>query len=102
MKKSLEDELAELLTEQDVAKFLKVSIACLQHWRWEGKGPPFVKLGRTKYSAVRYKKSDVEAWVGRLGTHKSTSESLGIKRAKLNRKAKARLARLKKKKGEES
>ncbi|PHP64820.1 transcriptional regulator [Zhengella mangrovi] len=58
-----------LLTETDVARQLGVSVRTLQSWRVKGGGPVFSKLGRS----VRYRPSDVDAWVaGNLTT--STSQ----------------------------
>ncbi len=48
-----------LLTEQDAAPILGMSIAWLQRKRWEGGGPPYVKFDR----AVRYRESDLNAWI---------------------------------------
>lgn len=42
-----------------MAQRLNVSVKTLQRWRWIGYGPPFIKIGR----AVRYRDSDVEAFV---------------------------------------
>lgn len=41
----------ELVTEVDVAKKLRVSLACLRRWRLERRGPPFLKVG----TLVRYR-----------------------------------------------
>lgn len=48
-------ETEELLTEQEAAKFLKQSHRTLQQWRWQHKGPNYVKSGRN----VRYKRSEL-------------------------------------------
>jgi predicted DNA-binding transcriptional regulator AlpA len=48
-----------LLTEQDAAPILGMSIAWLQRKRWEGGGPPYVKFDR----AVRYRESDLNTWI---------------------------------------
>ncbi len=41
-----------LLTETQAAQFLTMSIKTLQAWRARGRGPHFVKIGRS----VRYQK----------------------------------------------
>lgn len=46
------DNFPELLTEQEAALALRVSVAKLQRDRWAGSGVPYIKLGR----AVRYSK----------------------------------------------
>jgi predicted DNA-binding transcriptional regulator AlpA len=48
-----------LLRETQVAERYAMSVRALQAWRLAGKGPCWVKLG----SAVRYRESDVEAFV---------------------------------------
>ena len=48
-----------LLTEQDVAQQLHVSLACLRRWRLERRGPPFIKVS----SLVRYRPEDLESWL---------------------------------------
>ena len=49
-----------LVTEEDAATFLSVSMRSLQRWRAEERGPPFVKLHERR---VHYRLSDLEAWV---------------------------------------
>ena len=53
----------ELMTEKEVAQFLKVSVNTLRNYRSLGIGPLFVKLGRS----VRYRMADVLAWVNGKG-----------------------------------
>lgn len=47
-----------LLTQVDLAARWNVSPRTLERWRWEGCGPPHLKIG----SHVRYRLSDVEAF----------------------------------------
>ena len=47
------------------------SIATLDRDRWNGGGIPYKKVGR----AVRYKKSEVLAWLDQHETQRSTSEN---------------------------
>ncbi len=50
----------KLLTTQEVAELLGVSVATLEVWRCTGRTAlPFVKVGR----CVRYRLSDVERWL---------------------------------------
>jgi predicted DNA-binding transcriptional regulator AlpA len=51
-----------LLTETDVSKQLRVSLAALRKWRVLNRGPQFVKLG----PLVRYRQDDVDSWLGSL------------------------------------
>ena len=53
-----------LLTEEDVAKQLHVSVASLRRWRLERRGPQFIKVG----SLVRYRPEELEAWLAALPT----------------------------------
>ena len=47
------------LTEREVADMLGLSVATLRAWRHKGKGPRFLRLGRS----VRYLPSDVADFV---------------------------------------
>ena len=49
----------ENLKTEEAAKFLQVKPATLEQWRWSGKGPLFVKLGRS----VMYRKADLDAFI---------------------------------------
>lgn len=53
----------ELLTGQEVSQILKVSIHTVNWWRSQGKGPRFVKLGTGLSSPVRYRLSDLQAYL---------------------------------------
>ena len=50
---------AAALTERQVAQQLGLSVATLRAWRHRGKGPRFLRLGRS----VRYLSSDVDEFV---------------------------------------
>jgi len=50
---------SDLLTQDEVATFLRVNRRSLERWRMTGAGPPFVKVGRK----VGYRMRDVEAWL---------------------------------------
>ncbi len=56
--------MLSLLTEDDVAKGLNLSLASLRRWRLEKRGPRFIKVG----SLVRYRPEDVENWLASLPT----------------------------------
>ena len=51
-----------LLTETDVSKQLRVSLAALRKWRTLNRGPQFVKMG----PLVRYRQDDIDSWLGSL------------------------------------
>jgi len=51
--------MSENLKTVAAAAFLQVEPATLEQWRWRGKGPLFVKLGRS----VIYRKADLDAFI---------------------------------------
>jgi predicted DNA-binding transcriptional regulator AlpA len=51
---------APLLTEEDAAAYLKLTRRALQAWRYQGRGPRFVKISAR---AVRYRPEDLERWI---------------------------------------
>lgn len=53
-----------LLTEEEVANRLHVSLASIRRWRLERRGPQFIKIG----SLVRYRPEDLETWLASLPT----------------------------------
>jgi excisionase family DNA binding protein len=50
-----------LLSPQQVAEFLGVSVTTIYQWRYRSEGPAGFKLG----GRVRYRRSDLEAWLQR-------------------------------------
>ena len=59
----------DMLTTKQVAAWLGLSATTLEIWRTEGRGPPFVRLSPRM---VRYRRSDVQAWLTER-THASTA-----------------------------
>lgn len=51
----------ELLTVEQLRARLNVTRTTLYHWRKAGDGPPEYRLGKSK--AIRFKASEVEAWL---------------------------------------
>jgi excisionase family DNA binding protein len=49
----------KLLTQQQLADELEVSLRTLERWRQQGKGPAFLRVGRSP----RYRRADIEAWL---------------------------------------
>jgi len=49
-----------LLTEVDAAEYLSLTRRALQAWRYQGRGPKYVKISAR---AVRYRPEDLESWV---------------------------------------
>lgn len=48
-----------ILDECEAAQLLRVSIRTLQQWRVNGRGPEFIKLGRS----VRYQRETLTKWI---------------------------------------
>jgi hypothetical protein len=49
----------ELVPEVEAAHVVRQKPATLTTWRWQRRGPPFVKLGRR----VFYRRGDLHAWI---------------------------------------
>lgn len=54
--------MQSFLTEKEVAKQIRVSLASLRRWRLLQRGPRFVKVG----ALVRYRVEDLEQWMETL------------------------------------
>jgi predicted DNA-binding transcriptional regulator AlpA len=68
-----------LLTETEVSRQLRVSLAALRKWRVVKKGPQFLKVG----SLVRYRQADINQWLASLpvgGGLPETNEDAGSPR----------------------
>jgi excisionase family DNA binding protein len=50
-----------LLSPDELADYLKVPVKTIYNWRSEGKGPRGLRIGRH----VRFRASDIEAWLDR-------------------------------------
>lgn len=50
---------SDLIDEPSLATRLGVSRSTLQSWRYAGRGPRFIKLGRM----IRYRNADVDAYL---------------------------------------
>jgi len=61
----------KLLTQKQVKEITGLADSTLEQWRLKGKGPTFIKLGRL----VRYRLSDVEAYISSLQGFNSTTEA---------------------------
>ncbi len=55
----MESKHPTLLTDRHVAEQLGISPLTLARWRYEGRGPVFLKIGK----AIRYRQADVDAWL---------------------------------------
>ena len=57
------------LAPQEAAECLGIGVATLANWRWNGRGPRFVKLG----GRIRYRAIDIVAYLD-AQTRASTSD----------------------------
>jgi excisionase family DNA binding protein len=57
----------KLLTPEEVAERLQVTLRTLQRWRTSGTGPAYIKSGRL----IRYPEGDLKAW---LAAHRRQPE----------------------------
>lgn len=48
-----------ILSDRDLAEMLELNIETLQHWRQNGRGPLFTRLGKK----VFYRLADVNDWI---------------------------------------
>jgi hypothetical protein len=53
----------EWLTPVEAAKLAKLSVRTLSDKRWKKTGPPYQKLSPGKGGRIRYRRSDVLAWL---------------------------------------
>ncbi len=64
--------MGENLKTEEAADFLRVKPTTLEQWRWQGRGPRFIKLGR----CVRYRRTDLEAFMdGRAYTSTTAAQA---------------------------
>jgi len=62
--------MTPVLSEDQAAELLGLSVRTLQRFRVDGRGPRYLKLGRKR---VAYSETDIAAWLERCG-RESTSE----------------------------
>jgi excisionase family DNA binding protein len=54
-----EPSMARLLTPEEVSDYLAVPLGTLANWRYQGRGPAYVRLGKH----VRYRARDLTDWI---------------------------------------
>lgn len=52
-------DVAELVSAQELADFLRVPLDTVYRWNYARTGPPYIRVGRH----VRYRRADVDAWL---------------------------------------
>jgi len=55
------DTCSQLLKEREVAEYLGVSVKSLRRWRFDRRGPNYVKVAG---KLVRYPFLELQAWIG--------------------------------------
>ena len=69
-----------LVSSTEAAQMLGISPRTLANWRVQGRGPAYVRLGKSR-SPILYRVSDIDAWLeSRLVGGKSTGKTSGIAR----------------------
>ena len=63
----------KLLSNVEAAAMLGLKPTTLEIWRTRGKGPKFIKLGRSKQAPIRYSEAVIIAWI-EGGTCSNTSQ----------------------------
>ncbi len=66
--------MQNFLTEKEVAKQIKVSLASLRRWRLVQRGPRFVKVG----ALVRYRPEDLDEWMKTLPAGGTAPQQQGV------------------------
>lgn len=61
---------ADLLTAQEFAAMLDVSMHTIESWRKKGRGPRFVRLERQVY----YRNADIKEWIASNVEHPNGSD----------------------------
>jgi excisionase family DNA binding protein len=56
-----DNNVRTVMTSTEASEYLRISEDTLRTWRSDGRGPKYSKLG----SQVRYKRSDLDAWIER-------------------------------------
>ena len=62
--------VTRLLTETETARILSLKVTTLRRWRWEGKGPGYLKIG----AAVRYDPAVIDQFIEE-SRRRSTSDT---------------------------
>lgn len=69
--------IGKLYSTEELAEELGKSVRTVELWRWSGKGPPWIKIGRE----VAYREEDVVRWMGGLVQGRLTEKGMRRKAA---------------------
>lgn len=75
--------VAALLDTPEAAVYMNYKPATLEQWRWNGRGPLFVKIGRS----VRYRISDLDNFLSER-VFSNTTEAQAANKGECNEKQK--------------
>jgi len=56
-----EFEMQQIVDETKVAEIMDVAVQTLRNWRFQRRGPPYIKFGRS----VRYNLNDIKQYITR-------------------------------------
>ena len=63
-----------LLVEGEIAQQIGVSLPTIRRWRYERKGPAYIRMGRT----IRYRQEDIDEFIARsVNEHVKPEEQAG-------------------------
>ncbi len=65
--KPKEENMQKLMNTKQLAEYLGIAVSTILQYRADGTGPQYIKLGHL----VRYRQSDVDAWLERKSTGKN-------------------------------
>lgn len=58
------DPQLEVLSTKEAAEYLGLSVNTLAGWRYLNQGPTYQRLGTSRRAKVRYRRADIDAWLG--------------------------------------
>jgi predicted site-specific integrase-resolvase len=61
--------MQDLITPEQAAERLSVSISRLTLWRTEGKGPAYVRISESPTGRIRYRPEDIDAYIEQRRTN---------------------------------
>jgi excisionase family DNA binding protein len=64
----------DIMTTAEAARYVRLGRPTLERLRVSGKGPIYVKLGRS----VRYRKADLDAWLESRATRSTAAETANV------------------------
>jgi hypothetical protein len=76
-------DLDDLLTTALAAAMLGVKPDTMHQWRWNGKGPKYLKLGDGKRAAIRYQRSELVRWLAERQYANTSQYSVDAKGQKI-------------------